>query len=299
MPCAGSVRETGLSGSQRGFGGWAREFDRGLFVWRGVEARVKKVLAFGDVVFVCGAVGASLGEWKFGGMVGAAETPWMRATEEQRSGVMARQCVAVFASALCVSCAWAGPISITSRTGMVSGSVLDLSGPGGFLGTAPAGIGDFVLHGDDLTPGVLSSVAADLTTAFTMDSIEALGGGESFSLVPFGGYDAAAKAELHVFFDLLTDATVSWDFFAVFLAPTATIDVVLKEAGGAVIGTGVHSLSAGSYEIHATAMFDALGLPPGVVFSAHYGLALHVIPLPAPALLACAGLGVVCARRRR
>lgn len=212
---------------------------------------------------------------------------------------MGREVVVALASALCVSWVWAGPISITSRTGTVSGSVLDGSGAGGFLGSAPAGIGDFVLHGDDLTPALLSSVAADLTTGFTMDSIEALGGGESFSLVPVGGYDAAAKAELHVFFDLLTDATVSWDFFAVFLAPTATIDVEFKHAGGAVIGTGVHALSAGSYEIHATAMFDALGLPPGVVFSAHYGLGLFVIPLPAPALMACAGLGVVGLRRRR
>lgn len=182
---------------------------------------------------------------------------------------------------------------------MVSGSVLDGSGPGSFLGTAPAGIGDFVLHGDDLTPSMLSSVAADLSTSFSMDKIAALGGGESFSLVPVGGYDAAAKAELHVFFDLLTDATISWDFFAVFLAPTATIDVELKEAGGAVIGTGIHALSAGSYEIHATAMFDAMGLPPGVVFSAHYGLEFLVIPLPTPGLMACAGLGLITLRRRR
>ncbi len=207
--------------------------------------------------------------------------------------------VVALASLLCASCALAGPISITSRTGTVSGSVLDLSGPGGFLGTAPAGVADFVLHGDDLTPSLLSSVAADLTTSFTMDKIAALGGGESFSLVPFGGYDAAAKAELHVFFDLLTDATISWDFFAVFLAPTATIDVELKHAGGGVIGTGVHSLSAGSYEIHATAMFDALGLPPAVVFSAHYGLEFVVIPMPAPGLMACAGLGLIGLRRRR
>ncbi len=212
---------------------------------------------------------------------------------------MARQSVVALASVLCASSVCAGPITITSRTGMVSGSVMDGSGAGSFLGTAPAGIGDFVLHGDDLTPSMLSSVAADLTTMFTMDKIAALGGGESFSLVPVGGYDAAAKAELHVFFDLTSDATIKWDFFTVFLAPTATIDIELKEVGGSAIGTGIHALSAGSYELHATAMFDATGLPPGVVFSAHYGLEFVVIPLPQSALLACVGLGVVGLRRRR